>query len=69
MVATTWYSSPSSTTTTTVVGSPGVGELDDDVSPWRKRNTWVCPAILLAEGGGDGATMARQEAAPCRLSN
>jgi hypothetical protein len=67
-VATTWYSSPHSTTTTTVVGSPGRGELDNEISPWQKRNTRVCPATLLA-GGGDGATMARQEAAPHRLSD
>jgi hypothetical protein len=60
---------PRSTTTTTVVGSPGGGELDNDISPWRNRNTRVCPATLLAEGGGDGATMARQEAAPRRLSD
>jgi hypothetical protein len=67
-VATTWYSFPRSATTTTVVGSLGGGELDDDISPWRKRNTRVCPATLLA-GGGDGATMARQEAAPRWLSD
>jgi hypothetical protein len=45
--ATTWYSSPRSATTTTVVGSPSSGELDDDFPPWQKRNTRVCPAILL----------------------
>jgi hypothetical protein len=67
--ATTWYSSPRSTTTTTAFGSPGGGELDDDISPWRKRNTRVCPTPLLAGGGGDGATMDRQEAVPRRLSN
>jgi hypothetical protein len=67
--ATTWYSSPGSTTTTTAAGSPGGGELDDDFPPWRKRNTWVCPTTLLAEGGGDGATMARQETASHRLSD
>jgi hypothetical protein len=67
--ATTWYSFPRSTTTTTVVGSPGDGELDDDFPPWQKRNTRVCPATLLAGGGGDGATVARQEAAPHRLSD
>jgi hypothetical protein len=38
-------------------------------SPRQKRNTWVCPATLLAGGDGDRATMARQEAAPHRLSN
>jgi hypothetical protein len=69
MVATTWYSSPCSTTTMTVLGSPDGGELGDDISPWRKRNTRACPATLLAGGGGDGATMARQEAAPRRLSD
>jgi hypothetical protein len=67
-VATTWYSSPRSATTTTVVGSPGSGELDDSFLPWQKRNTRVCPATLLAEGGGDGATVAMQEAAPRQLS-
>jgi hypothetical protein len=64
-----WYSSPRSMATTTVVGSPCGGELDDDFPPWRKRNTRVCPATLLAGGGGDGATVARQEAAPCWLSD
>jgi hypothetical protein len=66
--ATTWYSSPRSATATTVVGSPGSGELDDDFPPWQKRNTRVCPATFLAGGGGDGATVAMQEAAPRRLS-
>jgi hypothetical protein len=47
---------------------PGSGELDDDFPPWQKRNTRVCPATLLAGGGGDGATVAMQEAAPRRLS-
>jgi hypothetical protein len=50
--ATTWYCSPRSTTT--VVGPPGGGELDDDISSRQKRNTRVCPATLLAGGGGDG---------------
>jgi hypothetical protein len=52
-----------------VVGSHGGDEPDDDISPRQKRNTRVCPATLLAGGGGDGATMARQEAAPRRLSD
>jgi hypothetical protein len=60
---------PRSTTTTIVVSSPGGGEPDDDIFPWQKGNTRVCPATLLAGGGGDGATMARQEAAPRRLSD
>jgi hypothetical protein len=68
-VATTWYYSLRSTTTTTVDGSPGGGELDNDISPWQKRNTRVYPATLLAGGNGDGATVARQDAAPHRLSN
>jgi hypothetical protein len=66
--ATTWYSSPRSATATTVVGSPDGGKLDDDFPPWQKRNTRVCPATLLAGGGGVGATVAMQEAAPRRLS-
>jgi hypothetical protein len=36
--------------------------------PWRKRSICACPTTLLAVEGGDGATMARQEAAPRRLS-
>jgi hypothetical protein len=59
---------PPSVTATTIVGSPGGGELDDDFPLWPKRNTQVCPATILTEGGGDGATMAMQEATPCRLS-
>jgi hypothetical protein len=68
--ATTWYSSPrSATATTTVVSSPGGGELDDVFPPWRKSSIRVRPATLLAAGGGDGATVARQEAAPRQLSS
>jgi hypothetical protein len=54
----------------TVVGSPGGGELDDyDISPQQKRNIRVCPTTLLAAGGENGATVARQEAAPRRLTD
>jgi hypothetical protein len=68
-VDTTWYSSPRSTTaSTTVVSSPGGGELDGVFPPWQKSSIRVCPATLLAAGGGDGATVATQEAAPHRLS-
>jgi hypothetical protein len=67
--ATTWYSSPRSVIAMTVVGSPGGGELDDGFPSWQKRNTRVCPATLLTEGGEDGATVARQKAAPRRLSD
>jgi hypothetical protein len=67
--ATTWYCSLHSMTTKTVDGSPGGGELDDGITSRQKRNTRVYPATLLAGGDGDGATMARQEATPHRLSN
>jgi hypothetical protein len=62
------YSFPRSAIAITDVGSPGGGELDDDFPPWQKGNTRVCPATLLAGGGGDGATVAMQKAAPRRLS-
>jgi hypothetical protein len=68
--ATTWHSSPRSTTaTTTVVSSPGGGKLDDVFPPWRKSSIRVCLATLLATEGGDGATVAMQEATPRRLSS
>jgi hypothetical protein len=60
---------PRSTTTTTVVGSPDGGELDDGISPRQKRNIRVCPATLRTGEGEEGATVARQEAAPRRLSD
>jgi hypothetical protein len=70
MAATTWYSSPrSATTTSTAVSSPGGGELNDVFPTWRKGSFRVYPATLLAAGGGDGATVARQEATPRRLSS
>jgi hypothetical protein len=43
-------------------------ELGNDIPPWRK-NTQVNPATLLAGGDGDEANMARQGAAPRRLSD
>jgi hypothetical protein len=68
--ATTWYSSPRSTTaTTTVVRLPSGDELDVVFPPWRKSSIRVCLATLLAAEGGDGATVAMQEAAPRRLSS
>jgi hypothetical protein len=57
------------TATTTAVSSPGGGKLDDVFPPWRKSSIRVCPATLLATGGGDGATVARQEVASRRLSS
>jgi hypothetical protein len=35
----------------------------------RKNNIRVCPVTFPADGGGDGAGMAKQEAAPRRLSS
>jgi hypothetical protein len=68
--ASTWYSSSRSTTaTTTAVSSPDGGELYDVFPSWRKSSIRVCPATLLAAGGGDWATVARQEVAPRRLSS
>jgi hypothetical protein len=50
--------------------SPPVGGEVDDVFPtWRKNNIRVCPFTSPADGGGGGATMAKQEAAPRRLSS
>jgi hypothetical protein len=68
--ATTWYSSlRSATATMTAVSSPDGGELDDVFPPWRKSSIQVCPATLLTARGGDGAIVARQEAASRRLSS
>jgi hypothetical protein len=36
---------------------------------WRKNNIRVCPVASPADGGGGGATKAKQEAAPRRLSS
>jgi hypothetical protein len=50
--------------------SPPAGSGIDDVFPtWRKNNIRVCPVTSPADGGGGGATMAKQEAAPHRLSS
>jgi hypothetical protein len=37
--------------------------------PWRKSSIRVCPIASLAAGEGDGAIVARQEAASHRLSS
>jgi hypothetical protein len=37
--------------------------------PWRKSSIRVCPIAFLAIGGGGGATVAKQEAAPRWLSS
>jgi hypothetical protein len=50
--------------------SPPVGGGIDDVFPtWRKSDIRVCPVTFPTDGGGDGAGMAKQEAAPRRLSS
>jgi hypothetical protein len=36
---------------------------------WRKSDIQVCPVTFPADGGGDGAGMAKQETAPRRLSS
>jgi hypothetical protein len=68
--ATTWYSFLRRATTTMAAFSPPVGGEIDDVFPaWRKSSIRVCPITLPANEGGGGATMAKQEAAPRRLSS
>jgi hypothetical protein len=37
--------------------------------PWRKSSIRVCPVAFLAAGEGGGATVAKQEATPRRLSS
>jgi hypothetical protein len=49
---------------------PAAGGGIDDIFPtWRKSNIRVCPVTFPADGGGGGAGMAKQEAAPRRLSS
>jgi hypothetical protein len=50
--------------------SPLAGGGIDDVFPtWRKSSIRVCPVTFPTDGGGGGAAMAKQEAAPRRLSS
>jgi hypothetical protein len=51
------------------VSPPAGGGIDDVFPTWRKNNIRVCPVTSPADGGGGGATMAKQEAAPRRLSS
>jgi hypothetical protein len=46
---------------------PAGGGIDDVFPAWWKNNLRAHPALFLANGGGGGATKAKQEAAPCRL--
>jgi hypothetical protein len=45
---------------------PAGGGIDDVFPAWWKNNL---PALFPADGGEDGATKAKQEAAPRRLSS
>jgi hypothetical protein len=51
------------------VSPPAGGGIDDFFPTWRKSNIRVCPVTFPADGGGGGVAMAKQEAAPRRLSS
>jgi hypothetical protein len=51
------------------VGLPAGGRIDDVFPSWQKSNIQVCPITFPADGGGGRAGMAKQEAAPHRLSS
>jgi hypothetical protein len=68
--ATTWYSFLRRATATTVaISPPGGGGIDDVFPSWQKSSIRVCPVTFPIAGGGGGATMAKQEAAPRWLSS
>jgi hypothetical protein len=68
--ATTWYSLfRRAMMAMAVVSPPADGGIDDVFPTWRKSNIQVCPVTFPADGGGGGAGMAKQEAAPRRLSS
>jgi hypothetical protein len=48
---------------------PAGGGIDDVFPAWRKSNIRVCPVTFPADGGGGGAPMAKQKAAPRWLSS
>src|SRR5688500_10338980 len=48
---------------------PAGGGIDDVFPAWWKNNLQAHPARSRADGGGGGATKAKQEAAPRRLSS
>jgi hypothetical protein len=48
---------------------PAGGGIDNVFPTWRKNDFQVCPVASPADGGGGGATKAKQEAAPRRLSS
>jgi hypothetical protein len=47
---------------------PAGGGIDDVFPPWQKNSIRACPVTFPAAGGGGGATMAKQDAAPFRFS-
>jgi hypothetical protein len=51
------------------VTPPAGGGIDDVFPAWRKNSIRVCPVTFLVDGGGGRAIMAKQEAAPRRLSS
>jgi hypothetical protein len=51
------------------VNPPAGGGINDVFPTWRKNNIRVCPVTSPTDGGGGGATMTKQEAAPRWLSS
>jgi hypothetical protein len=69
MAPTTWYSFLyRATMIMAAVRQPAGGGIDNVFPAWQKSSIRVCPVTFPADGGGGGATMAKQEAAPRRLS-
>jgi hypothetical protein len=52
-----------------VVSPPAGGGIDDVFPAWRKNSIRVYPVTFPVDGEGGEATMAKQEAAPRRLSS
>jgi hypothetical protein len=48
---------------------PAGGGIDDAFPAWWKNNLRAHPALFPADGGEGGATKAKQEATPRRLSS
>jgi hypothetical protein len=51
------------------VSPPVSGGIDDVFPAWRENDIRVCPVTFPVDGEGGGAIMAKQEAAPRRLSS
>jgi hypothetical protein len=51
------------------VSLPAGGGIDEVFPSWRKSNIRVCPVTFPVDGGGGEAGMAKQGAAPRRLSS